>query len=114
MNVQYLEVVTEDVDGTCALYAAMHGVAFGAPEAAMGQARLAPLPDGRRVGVRAPLADHETPIVRTYVGVDDIEAATQAAVEAGGMVAYPPTAQGDFGTFAIVIQGGVQHGLWQR
>jgi hypothetical protein len=29
-------------------------------------------------------------------------------------IAYPPTRQGQRGTFAIVIQGDVQHGLWQR
>jgi hypothetical protein len=30
------------------------------------------------------------------------------------MVAYAPTRQGKQGTFAIVIQGDVQHRLWQR
>ena len=30
------------------------------------------------------------------------------------MIAYPPTRQGNQGTFAIVIKGDVEHGLWQR
>src|SRR5690242_12960451 len=29
-------------------------------------------------------------------------------------IAYPPTRQGRRRTFAIVIQGDVEHGLWQR
>jgi hypothetical protein len=33
---------------------------------------------------------------------------------AGATIAYPATRQGSQGTFAIVIQGGVEHGLWQR
>ena len=30
------------------------------------------------------------------------------------MIAYPPTQQGDTGTWAIYILGDVQFGLWQR
>ena len=41
--------------------------------------------------------------------------ATRAEAEdSGATIAYPPTRQGQRGTFAIVIQGDVQHGLWQR
>lgn len=113
MNVHYLEIVTEDVDGICAMYEEMHGVSFGQKEAELGHARVAKLPNGNLVGVRAPLADHETPITRAYVAVDDIEVATKRAAERGAVVAYPPTKQGTWGTFAIVIHAGVQHGLWQ-
>jgi hypothetical protein len=58
---------------------------------------------------------HETeePAVRPYWLVDDIEAAVAAAVEAGGQVAHPPLEIPDHGKFAIFIQGGVHHGLWQ-
>jgi hypothetical protein len=66
------------------------------------------------VGIRKPLAAHEQPIVRTYLEVDDIQRAVKEAEESGAIVAYPPTLQGRRGTFAIVIQGDVQHGLWQR
>lgn len=113
MSIHYLEIVTEDVDGTCAMYEHMQGLSFGPKDADLGQARVATQADGSLIGIRAPLADHETPILRAYVKVDDIEAAVSKAAERGAVVAYPPTRQGERGVFAIVIEGGVQHGLWQ-
>jgi predicted enzyme related to lactoylglutathione lyase len=65
------------------------------------------------VGIRQPLAAHEGPNVRTYITVEDIQRAVKDAEDLGATVAYPPTRQGQRGTFAIVIHGGVQHGLWQ-
>ena len=70
--------------------------------------------DGSLVGIRKPLAAHEQPIVRTYLAVDDIQRAVDEAGKGGAMVAYGPTRQGQRGTFAILLHGGVQHGLWQR
>jgi predicted enzyme related to lactoylglutathione lyase len=52
--------------------------------------------------------------LRSYLAVEDIQQAVKKAEEHGATVAYPPTRQGQRGTFAIVIQGDVQHGLWQR
>jgi predicted enzyme related to lactoylglutathione lyase len=92
----------------------MHGLSFGPPDPDLGQARVATRVDGALVGIRAPLAAHEQPIMRTYVAVEDIQQAVKAAEEQGATVAYPPTRQGRWGTFAIVIQGGVEHGLWER
>ena len=46
--------------------------------------------------------------------VDDIEQAVKNAEAQGAVIAYPPTRQGARGVFAIVIQGNVQHGLWQQ
>jgi predicted enzyme related to lactoylglutathione lyase len=80
----------------------------------LGQARVAKFPDGSLIGVRAPLAGHEQPIVRTYLAVDDIANAVKAAEAAGAQIAYPPTRQGDTGTWAIYFVGDVQIGLWQR
>lgn len=114
MAVHYLEIVTSDVDAVVALYERMHGLSFGAPDADLGQARVATRADGTLIGIRAPLAEHDTPITRAYVATDDIQKAATAAAEAGALVAYGPTEQGAHGSFAIVIQGGVQHGLWQR
>jgi hypothetical protein len=51
--------------------------------------------------------------MRTYVAVEDIQHAVKEAEEHGATIAYPPTRQGQRGTFAIVIQGDVEHGLWQ-
>jgi uncharacterized protein len=45
--------------------------------------------------------------------VDDIDAALAAAVQAGGAVAVPPMEIPGHGTFAIYVQGGNDHGLWQ-
>ncbi len=114
MTVKYLEIVTADVDSTCALYERLHGSSFGPPDASLGQARVARRPDGTLIGIRAPLAEHESPTMRAYLAVEDIAAAVKAAEERGAMVAYPPTSQGTHGSFAIVIHDGVEHGLWQQ
>lgn len=114
MQIHYLEIVTKEVDAVCAAYAAANGVQFGEPDAGLGKARTAPLPGGGLVGVRAPLRENEEPIVRPYWLVDDIEAAVAAAVKAGGVIAHPPLKIPGHGTFAIYIQGGINHGFWQR
>ncbi|MDH3255262.1 MAG: hydroxylase [Acidobacteriota bacterium] len=113
MKIHYLEIVTPDVDAVCASYAQLHGVTFSDPEPGLGGARTAPLSEGGLVGVRAPMHESEEPVVRPYVLVDDVEAAAKAAVEAGAEIAHPPMEIPGHGTFAILIQGGVQHGLWQ-
>jgi predicted enzyme related to lactoylglutathione lyase len=114
MAVHYLEVVSNDVDTLTGLYQRMHGLSFGPPDADLGQARVATQPDGTLVGIRKPLAAHEQPIIRTYIAVEDIQQAAKKAEDSGATIAYPPTRQGQRGTFAIVIQGDVEHGLWQR
>lgn len=114
MQVYYLEIVTNDVNAVCATYAAALGVKFGAPDPGLGQARTAALPGGGLVGVRAPLRETEEPIVRPYWLVDDIRAAVAAVEKAGGQIAHPPLEIPGHGTFAIYVQGGNDHGLWQR
>ena len=112
--VHYLEIVSNDVDNLIELYERMHGLSFGPADPDLGQARVASRADGTRVGIRKPLAAHEQPILRTYLAVEDIRQAVKKAEEHGATLAYPPTRQGERGTIAIVIQGGVEHGLWQR
>ena len=114
MAVHYLEIVSNDVDTLIGLYERIHGLSFGPPDPDLGQARVAPAADGTLVGIRKPLAAHEQPIMRTYLTVEDIQRAVKEAEEHGAIVAYPPTPQGHRGTFAILIQGDAQHGLWQR
>jgi len=114
MHVQYLEIVCRDVSAQCAVLGRVHGLSFGPAVADLGQARVAKAQDGTRIGVRAPLAEHEQPIVRAYLAVDDIARAVKEAEAAGAVIAYPPTQQGDTGTWAIYILGDVQVGLWQR
>jgi predicted enzyme related to lactoylglutathione lyase len=114
MPVHYLEIVSNDVQTLTGLYQRIHGLSFGPPDPDLGQALVATEADGTLVGIRKPLAAHEQPITRTYLEVDDIQQAVKKAEEHGAVVAYPPTRQGERGTFAIVIQGDAQHGLWQR
>ena len=112
MQIQYLEIVTPDVDAMCATYARL-GVEFGEPVAELGNARTATLAGGGLVGVRAPMHEAEEPVVRPYLLVDDIDAAAKAAEEAGGEIAHPPMEIPGHGKFALYFQGGIQHGLWQ-
>ena len=113
MQIHYLEIVTPDVDATCDALAKLHGVAFSTPVAELGNARTAALKSGGQIGVRAPMRADEEPVVRPYILVDDIDAATKAAEVAGGEIALPPMEIPDRGKFSIYIQGGIQHGLWQ-
>jgi len=114
LQVYYLEVVTKDVDQVCGAYSAAGGVKFGKPDAGLGGARTASLAGGGMVGVRAPLRETEAPIVRPYWLVKDIKAALAAAQKAGGQVAVEPTEIPGHGKFAIYLQGGVDHGLWEK
>lgn len=113
MQVHYLEIVTADVDAVCATYARVHGVKFGDRDAGLGGARTAPLAGGGMLGVRAPLHETEAPLVRPYMLVADIQHAVATAVELGAVIAHPPMQIPGHGTFAIFIEGGIPHGLWQ-
>jgi len=111
--VHYLEIVTPDVDATCRALGVVHDVEFGAPEQDLGNARTAQLASGGRIGVRAPMRESETPVVRPYLRVDDIEAAVADVEAAGCEIAMGPTEMPGQGRFAIYIRGGIEHGLWQ-
>ena len=113
IEVQYLEIVTPDVDAMCGTLEEMHGVSFGSPVAEFGNARTAALEGGGLIGVRAPMREDEAPVVRPYILVDDIESAVEAARAAGAEIAMPPMPIPERGKFAIYIQGGIQHGLWE-
>jgi len=113
MLIQYLEVVTPNVDETCSVLEKLHGVSFGTPDAGFGNARMAVLKGGGKVGVRAPMREDEQPVVRPYVLTKDIEAAVKAAQAAGAEIAIPPMEIPGGGRFAIYIHGGIEHGLWQ-
>lgn len=114
MQIHYLEIVTNEVDAVCAAYAAANAVQFSKPDARLGNARTAPMPGGGQVGVRAPMRESEAPAVRPYWLVDDIEAAVAAVEKAGGVIAMPPMELPGLGAFAIYLQGGINHGFWQK
>lgn len=113
ISVQYLEIVTTEVEATCTALAAQHGVSFSAPEAMLGNARIAKLDGGGRIGVRAPMRDDEASVVRPYLGVADIEAASKTAEVSGAEFAMRATEIPGQGKFAIYFLGGIQHGLWE-
>ena len=111
--VYYVEVVSNDVAGTRALYEKAYGWRFEPMGPEMGNSFVAPLPNGARFGIRAPLRADEAPIVRTYLRVKDIERAAKAAQELGAKVALEPTELPGQGRIAIYLLGGIEQGLWQ-
>jgi predicted enzyme related to lactoylglutathione lyase len=113
MQIQYLEIVTPDVDAVCKTLEELQDVRFGDPVPTLGNARTAKMKDGGLVGVRAPMHEDESPVVRPYLLVNDVESATKAAEASGGEIAHPPMELPGHGKFSIYIQGGIQHGLWQ-
>lgn len=113
MKVHYLEIVTPEVDATCATQERLHGVTFSAADPGLGNARTATLSNGGMIGVRTPMHESEEPVVRPYMLVRDINKAVATAVKAGAEIAHPPMEIPGHGKFAIYIQGGIHHGLWQ-
>ena len=113
MKVQYLEIVTKDVDAACHLYSQAHGTTFGEAVENLGKARTADLADGARIGIRAPMRDTEAPVVRPYFLVKDIDTSVSAAAKAGAKIAMEPTDTNGYGKFAILIHGGIESGLWE-
>lgn len=113
MKIHYLEIVTEDVEEACALYSKSHGLKFGPPDKNLGGARTADMDAGGRLGIRPPLRDTELPVVRPYWLVSNISVAVNEAAELGAEIAMPPTEIAGLGRFAIIIQGGIESGLWQ-
>jgi len=113
MQIRYLEIVTPDVDALCKQYSAMHDATFGEPVPNLGNARTAELNGGGVIAIRGPMRETETPVIRPYVLVENIEKAVAAAAEAGAEIAIPSMEIPGHGTIAIVIQGGIECGLWQ-
>jgi predicted enzyme related to lactoylglutathione lyase len=113
MQIHYLEIVTPDVDASVALYSKIYGVSFAVADENLGGARTAKLVNGGTLGIRPPMRDTETPVVRPYFLVDDIEKAVTAATLSRAKIAMQPTEIPGRGKFAILIQGGIESGLWQ-
>lgn len=112
-RVEYLEIVTPQVDATCDVLAEIRGVGFGEPVPELGGARLAPMAAGGSIAVRGPLRPDEAPVVRPYLLVDDLDAAVAAAREAGAEIAIERMPLPGRGSIAIYILGGIEHGLWE-
>ena len=114
MNVHYLEIVTPKVDTLCDQYSRIHGVSFSEPDANLGGARTARLNGGGFIAIRGPLRETETPVIRPYTLVDNLEEAVATAAAAGAEIAIRSMEIPGHGTIAIVIQGGIECGLWQH
>ena len=113
MKIQYLEIVTPEVDAVCETYSLLHNVKFGESDPILGGARVAELASGGMMGVQPPLRDTEKPIVRHYILVEDIQATVEAAENSGAAVAVPPMNLPGHGICAIVIHDGIESGFWQ-
>ncbi len=113
MKVYYLEIVSHDVDAVCSTYEETNNVKFSEPDELLGGAKTCTLNDGSIVGVRKPLRDNEDPVVRPYWLVDDIDQAVSKVESMSGVIAVYPMEISGKGKFAIYIQGGNDHGLWQ-
>lgn len=114
MQVQYLEIVTPDVDATVQALSAQHGAVFSDPVAMLGNARTTALTGGGRISVRGPMREDEAPVVRPYLLTENIEAAIAAAEAAGAEFAMRATPIPGEGVFAIYVLGGIEHGIWQN
>lgn len=113
MKIQYLEIVSHDVDAACKAYETTNSVSFGDPDEMLGGARTCTLADGLIVGIRGPLRDDEEPVVRPYWLVNNIGQAVAKLEANGALLAMPPMEIPGKGKFAIYILGGNDHGLWQ-
>ena len=113
MQLHYLEIVTPDVEAICKIHAKQNDTFFGEPVELLGNARIADLAGGGRVGVRAPMHESEQPVTRPYFLVEDVEAETQKASATGAEIAHPPMEIPGLGKFSIFMLGGIQQGFWQ-
>jgi len=113
MKIQYLEVVTNEVEAMCAKYSAFHQVEFSEPTQELGNARVADLEHGGRIGVRAPMHDQEPLEIRPYWLVKDAQIALDAVMAKGATMAHPAMQIPGQGTFALYVLDGIMQGFWQ-
>ncbi|HEX4953352.1 MAG TPA: hydroxylase [Thermoanaerobaculia bacterium] len=111
--VHYLEIVTPDVDAARLLYSTAYGWRFEPAVAELGNAVVAPIPGGSLCGIRAPLHELETPVVRTYIRVSNLETATREAERLGAKILLESMELAGWGKISIYELGGIQQGLWQ-
>ena len=113
IQVYYLEVVTPNVEQTCASYSQTLEVTFSDAIAELGGARTAMLSNGGTLGIRAPMHEAEEPTTRPYYLVADIEKAVNEAKNTGAEIAVPPMEIPGHGKCAILMFGSIQYGFWQ-
>jgi predicted enzyme related to lactoylglutathione lyase len=79
----------------------------------LGNASVAAIPGGSLCGIRAPMHPEELPVVRHYIHVANLEAATQDAKRLGAAILLESMDLAGWGKISIYELGGIQHGLWQ-
>ncbi len=112
-EIHYLEIVAEDALAARDFYSSAYGWQFEGPTPELGGAYIADLPGGGVCGIRGSLHEQETPTVRTYVRVADVEASTKRAEQLGATVALGPTELPGRGRIAIYLICGIEQGIWQ-
>ena len=113
MKLHYLEIVSSDMEAFCQQYELEHKVKFSDSDQTLGGAKTCRLADSTILGVRAPLRETETPIIRPYWRVSDIKKSVENVKKNGAKIAMEPLEIPGKGSFAIYIQGGIEHGFWQ-
>lgn len=109
----YIEIVTPDVDSTCKLYGTAYGWQFEDKGPEWGNSFVATLPNGSLCGIRAPMHELESPVVRTYLRVSSIEKSVAEARDLGAEILLEAMEMPGHGQIAIYRVGGVEQGLWQ-
>jgi len=112
-SIHYLEIVTPDAEAARQHYAKAYGWHFEPAGANLGHSFVAKLPGGSLCGIRPPLHPEELPIVRTYLRVANIQAATEEAARLGAQVLLDDMELPGWGKISIYEFGGIQQGLWQ-
>ena len=109
----WIDMGVADIDKAVAFYSTLLG--WDIPEAneEMGGYRLSTL-DGKAVAGLSAMQETPHPYWTTYISVDDIEATSAAATQAGGSVLLPAMDVMDLGKMAIIADPvGAALGLWQ-
>jgi predicted enzyme related to lactoylglutathione lyase len=109
----FYEIVADDPEATRDFYAKAFGYRFSEATPELGGAYYADLPEGSIISIRGSMHEQETPVVRVYMRVMDIEAATAQAEADGAMMALPPMEIPGRGRIAIYFLGGIQQGIWE-
>ena len=108
----YLEVVATDSQAASAYYESAFGWQFE-QVAELGNAMVAEMPGGSLCGIREPLSDIETPIIRTYFQVPDLAEATSQARRSGATILLDQMEIPGRGQIAIFELCGIEQGVWQ-
>ena len=112
----WIDLSTPDQDAAADFYGALFGwtVEEGESPEETGGYRVA-TKDGHAVGgVMKTMQEGQPPAWMTYMSVEDVDATTERAREAGGSVLAEPMSVLDFGRMAVIADPtGAVFGLWQ-